>query len=118
MIGKIGYMVDQSHNLKPKLEAMVQTVMMAQDLYAKAAIVDRKKLAEAQKKADVTKAERVLRDAYETDVRPIVEQWRKKKGLAKDPLKELRDSGVIEKLGKERSAKRKAMGITRGGSFA
>ena len=62
--------------------------------------------------------ERVLRDAYETDVRPIVQQWRKKKGLAKDPLKELRDSGVIEKLGKERSAKRKAMGITRGGSFA
>ncbi|MCE9590947.1 MAG: TIM barrel protein [Planctomycetes bacterium] len=115
---KLAYMVDQCHNLKPKLEAMVQTVMMAQDLYAKAAIVDRKKLAEAQKQADVTKAERVLRDAYETDVRPIVEQWRKKNGIPRNPLKELRDSGIIEQLGKERNAKRKALGISRGGSFA
>jgi L-rhamnose isomerase/sugar isomerase len=107
---KLAYMVDQCHNLKPKLEAMVQTVMMAQDLYAKAAIVDRKALAQAQAKTDVVRAERVLRDAFETDVRPIVAEWRENKGLNADPLEELRASGVIERLGKERKAAREAAG--------
>lgn len=115
---KLAYMVDQCHNLKPKLEAMVQTVMMAQDLYAKAAIVDRKALAQAQAKADVVKAERTLRDAFETDVRPLVAEWRKSKGLAADPLEALRSSGVIERLGKERAERRKAAGAVRGASFA
>ena len=107
---KLAYMVDQCHNLKPKLEAMVQTVMMAQDLYAKAAIVDRKTLAAAQAKGDIVKAERTLRDAYETDVRPMVAEWRKGKKVAADPLEELRTSGIIAKLGKERKAAREASG--------
>ena len=115
---KLAYMVDQCHNLKPKLEAMVQTVMMAQDLYAKAAIVDRKALAAAQAKADVVGAERILRDAYESDIRPAVAAWRKSKGIAADPIVELRQSGVIERLGRERSEKRKAAGAVRGASFA
>ncbi len=105
---KLAYMVDQSHNLKPKLEAMVQTVMMAQDLYAKAAIVDRKTLAAAQKGSDIVKAERTLRDAFETDVRPVIAKWRRAKGLSADPLETLRSSGVVTRLGKERTAKRKA----------
>src|SRR5262249_7216575 len=103
---------------KPKLEAMVQTVMMAQDLYAKAAIVDRKALAVAQSKADIVGGERILRDAFESDVRPIVAAWRKKHKLAPDPIVELRSSGIIERLAKERSQKRKDRGIVQGGSFA
>src|SRR3954464_13151087 len=47
-VSNIAYMIDQSHNLKPKIEAMIQTVMMAQELYAKACLVDRKKLVDAQ----------------------------------------------------------------------
>jgi L-rhamnose isomerase/sugar isomerase len=89
---------------------MVQTVMMAQDLYAKAAIVDRKALAQAQAKTDIVKAERVLRDAFETDIRPVVAEWRKSKGINADPLEELRASGVIDRLGKERKAARAAAG--------
>ncbi len=77
----IAYMIDQSHNLKGKMEAMVQTVMTAQELFAKAALVDQKLLAEAQSKADIVSAEECLRDAFATDVRPIIEAWRKSKGL-------------------------------------
>lgn len=112
------YMVDQSHNLKPKLEAMIQTVMMAQDLYAKAALVDRKALALAQSKADIVAGERVLRDAFESDVRPLVKAWRKKHKLAVDPIAELRASGIVERLGKERTQKRKDRGIIQGGGYA
>ena len=108
---KLAYMVDQSHNLKQRIEAMIQTVMMAQDLYVKAVIVDRPALARAQQKGDIVTAERVLRDAFETDVRPIVARWRRKQGLASDPLLKLRSSGIIKQLAKDRTAKRKAMGI-------
>jgi len=115
---KLAYMVDQCHNLKPKIEAMVQTVDEAQRQFARAHLVDRKALARAQKKADVVAAERTLRDAYETDVRPILAQWRKSKGLPKDPIEELRKSGVIQELGKTRQAERKARGEVQGSSFA
>lgn len=115
---KLAYMIDQSHNLKPKLEAMVQTVDEAQKLYAKAVLVDRKALAMAQKKGDVTGAERILRDAYETDVRPMLADWRKAKQLAGDPLTELRDSGVINDLAKARTQARKDRGETQSSSYA
>ena len=108
---KLAYMIDQSHNLKPRIEAMIQTVMMAQDLYAKAVIVDRRALARAQKKGDIVAAERTLRDAFETDVRPIVARWRREHGLAPDPLQKLCSSNIIDELAKQRTAKRKALGL-------
>jgi L-rhamnose isomerase/sugar isomerase len=114
----IAYMVDQSHNLKPKLEAMVQTVATAQDLFAKAQLVDRKALSAAQEKGDITGAETCLREAFATDVRPLLRQWRKAHGLPGDPLAELRRCGIIAKLGKERAAARAARGEVAGGSYA
>ncbi len=108
---KLAYMIDQSHNIKPKLEAMIQTVMTAQDLYAKAVIVDRRALAPAQKKGDIVTAERILRTAFETDVRPMVARWRRQQGLASDPIQKLRNSGIVNKLATERTAKRKGLGI-------
>jgi len=114
----IAYMIDQSHNLKPKLEAMVQTVEEAQKLYAKAALVDRKALATAQKKRDIVGAERILRDAYESDVRDLLRDWRLENDLPAEPLEELRTSGIIQKLGQERAAARKARGESQGGSYA
>lgn len=110
---KLAYMVDQCHNLKPKIEAMVQTVDQAQKLFAKAHLVDRKALAHAQKKADVVGAEEILRGTYETDVRPLLAEWRKSRGLPKDPIAELRKSGIIEELAKTRAAARKAAGAGR-----
>jgi L-rhamnose isomerase / sugar isomerase len=101
----IAYMVDQSHNLKGKIEAMIQTVTMAQQLFAKAALVDTKRLATAQKNCDLVEAESVLQDAFATDVRPAIQDWRDSKGLPKDPLEALRQSGYLERITRERAAK-------------
>ena len=101
----IAYMVDQSHNLKGKIESMIQTVVMAQQLYAKAALVDGKKLAVAQKRCDLVQAESVLQDAFATDVRPAIQDWRNSKGLPKDPMEAFRESGYLERITKERAAK-------------
>ncbi|MBE7560084.1 sugar isomerase [bacterium] len=114
----IAYMIDQSHNLKPKLEAMVQTVCEAQKLYLKARLVDREALARAQEKCDVVGAETLLKSAYERDVSPLLAAWRKKRGLPVDPLRELRASGLIARLGRERAAARKAHGEAPDSSYA
>ena len=95
-------MVDQSHNLKPKLEAMVQTVCEAQKLFARAQLVDRERLARAQEAGDIVAAERVLKTAYEADVAPLLQQWREHRGVPADPLQALRESGIIEELGQQR----------------
>ncbi len=115
---KLAYMIDQSHNLKPKLQAMVQTVDEAQKQLVKAQLVDRKALAIAQKKGDIVKAERLLKAAFETDVRPVLADWRKSRGLPGDPLEELRVNKTIEQLGKERTAARKARGEVQSSSYA
>jgi L-rhamnose isomerase / sugar isomerase len=101
----IAYMVDQSHNLKGKIEAMIQTVTMAQQLFAKAVLVDAEKLAAAQKKCDLVQAESVLQDAFATDVRPAIQEWRDSKGLPRDPLEAFRRSGYLERITQERAAK-------------
>ena len=101
----IAYMVDQSHNLKGKIEAMIQTVTMAQQLFAKAALVDAKKLATAQTNCDLVHAESLLQDAFATDVRPAIQEWKDSKGLPKDPMEAFRQSGYLERITKERAAK-------------
>ena len=101
----IAYMVDQSHNLKGKIEAMIQTVTMAQQLFAKAALVDAGELASAQKKCELVRAESLLQDAFATDVRPAIQEWRESKGLPKDPMEVFRQSGYLEKITRERAAK-------------
>jgi len=101
----VAYMVDQSHNLKGKIEAMIQTVAMAQQLFAKAALVDAKKLATAQKNCDLVQAESLLQDAFATDVRPAIQDWKVSKGLPKDPLEAFRQSGYLERITKERATK-------------
>jgi len=101
----IAYMVDQSHNLKGKIESMIQTVTMAQQLFAKAALVDAKKLAEAQKNCNLVEAESLLQDAFATDVRPAIQEWRDSKGLPQDPMEAFRQSGYLERITRERAAK-------------
>ena len=101
----IAYMVDQSHNLKGKIEAMIQTVMMAQELFAKAALIDYDSLMMAQAKCDLVTSERILQDAFATDVRSAIREWRKSRGLAEDPLDAFRQSGYLQKITAERSHK-------------
>ena len=102
--GGVAYMVDQSHNLKGKMEAMVQTVVTAQELYAKAAMVDREKLAGLQDECRLVEAEECFRGAFWSDARPVVKQWREARGLSVDPLESLRTGGYMEKITEERKA--------------
>jgi L-rhamnose isomerase/sugar isomerase len=101
----IAYMIDQSHNLKGKIEETIQTVTVAQLLYAKAALVDHAELGRAQQKCDLVRAESLLQDAFNTDVRPAIQAWRESKGLPRDPLKAFSDSGYMERITKERAAR-------------
>jgi L-rhamnose isomerase / sugar isomerase len=101
----IAFMIDQSHNLKGKIEAMIQTVKMAQELYAKSVLVDYPKLVAAQNHCDLVKAESVLQEAFATDLRPVIHEWRRSKGLPIDPMEAFRESGYLERITKERSAR-------------
>jgi L-rhamnose isomerase/sugar isomerase len=101
----IAYMIDQSHNLKGKIEAMIQTVTMAQELFSKAALVNHEELASAQKNADLIHAESLLQDAFSTDVRPVLREWRESQSLPKDPMDTFRSSGYLERITRERAAR-------------
>jgi len=101
----IAFVIDQSHNLKGKIEAMIQTVDMAQGLYAKAAIVDHERLAAVQRSTDLVAAERCLQDAFATDVRPSIAEWRTRRGQPADPLDAFRESGYVNRITKERAAR-------------
>ena len=104
----VAYMIDQSHNLKGKIEATVQTVVAAQELWLKAALVDREQLSVHQQSCDIVAAEELFRGTFWTDVRPLVAAWRQQRGLATDPLAALRASGYVERIAKERSSRRVA----------
>jgi L-rhamnose isomerase / sugar isomerase len=117
-VSGIAYMVDQSHNLKPKIEAMIQTAVTAQELYAKACLVDRKKLQDAQSRMDLVDAEQCLRDAFYTDVRPLLAEWRKKHNIDPDPMQAYRASGYEKKVAIEREAARAARGGASSSSYA
>ena len=101
----IAYMIDQSHNLKGKIEETIQTVTMAQQLFAKAALVDHNALWSAQNKCELIAAESLLQDAFNTDVRPAIQEWRSSKGLPTDPMKVFLESGYVERITKERAAR-------------
>jgi len=101
----IAYMIDQSHNLKGKIEAMVQTVVAAQELYLKAVLVDREQLAVHQQSCDLVAAEELFRGAFWRDVRPLTAAWREARGLPADPLAALRANGYVERIAQERGSR-------------
>jgi L-rhamnose isomerase/sugar isomerase len=98
----VAYMIDQSHNIEPKLEAMLQSVLNCQMAYAKALIVNYDQLAAAQGAGDVLGAHRVLLDAYETDVRPLLAKIREEKGLNPEPIAAHRSSSYAQKIAEDR----------------
>lgn len=108
---QIEYMVDQAHNLKLKIPAMIQTVMNIQTAYAKALLVDRRSLAAAQAAGEVQSAEACLVDAYETDVRPLLAQVREEMGLAPDPLAAYLASGYQARIEAERAGRTGGAGL-------
>lgn len=108
-VEQIAFMIDQSHNLKGKMEAMVQTVVTAQEIWLKAALVDREKLAKLQDACELVAAEELFRGAFWYDVRPLLKEWRHSRGLPEDPLVALAESGYVERISRERSGKMAAV---------
>jgi len=84
---------------------MIQTVTTAMELYAKAALVDHQKLAVLQEKCELVDAENCLRDAFATDVRPMIADWAVSKGLSADPMAGFRQSGYLQRISAERGAR-------------
>ncbi|MBC03177.1 MAG: sugar isomerase [Phycisphaerae bacterium] len=110
----IAYMIDQSHNLKPKIEAMIQTVEMVQGMLARALLVDVEALEAARRDGDVVDAERCLADAFATDVGPMIREWRRGRGLPEDPIRNHRESGYVARAASDRLARKSSSG----GSYA
>ena len=100
----VAYMIDQSHNIEGKVDAMIASILNCQTAYAKALLVDRAALAQAQAAGDVLAAHRVLVDAYETDVRPLLAQARVEMGRDPDPMAAFRSGGYAAKLTRERGS--------------
>jgi L-rhamnose isomerase/sugar isomerase len=105
----VAYTIDQSHNLKPKIEEMIQTVMTAQELFAKAALVDCEALARHQESASLIEAEECLKSAFATDVRGAIAEWRRAHGLAENPLAAFRASGYQSRIDKERAERNRGL---------
>ena len=97
--------IDQAHNVEPKVEAMVLSVVNLQEAYAKALLVDREKLRAAQQAGDVLGGHEALLEAYRTDVRPVCARARAALGAAEDPVAELRASGYAERVATERQTR-------------
>jgi L-rhamnose isomerase/sugar isomerase len=99
---QIAFMIDQSHNIEGKIDAMIQSVSNIQTAYAKALLVDEDRLAAAQRDGDVLGAHRVLLEAFETDVRPLLARLREEMGVDPDPVEAFRRGGHAERLARER----------------
>jgi L-rhamnose isomerase/sugar isomerase len=99
----VAFMIDQSHNLKGKVEAMIQSVITAQELYARAALIDQDRLADLQQSCKLVEAEECFRTAFWQDVRPLVRDWRIARGFPADPLAALAESGYIEAITRDRA---------------
>ena len=99
---KVAYMVDQAHNIEAKIPAMIQTVTTLQEQWLKAQLVDRAALAMARDADDIVSANAVLKDAFDTDVRPTVRTWRAARGLPADPLSTYLASGEPEQRAEAR----------------
>ena len=88
--GGVSFMLDQCHNIEPKIPGQIRSVMNVQEATAKALLVDRDAIAAAQQAGDVLGAHAVLMDAYNTDVRPLLADVREQMGLDPDPMARLR----------------------------
>ncbi|MFB4280324.1 L-rhamnose isomerase [Nonomuraea sp. MTCD27] len=99
---EVAFMLDQCHNIEPKIPGQIRSVMNVQEATAKALLVDREALAAAQSAGDVLGANAVFMDAYNTDVRPLLAELRQEMGLAPDPMAAYARSGYFEKIAADR----------------
>jgi len=99
---QVSFMLDQCHNIEPKIPGQIRSVLNVQEMTARALLVDRDALAEAERAGDVLAGNAALMDAFSTDVRPDLAAWRAGRGLPADPLDAYRRSGYADRIVAER----------------
>jgi len=102
LTGDVAFMLDQCHNIEPKIQAEIRSIMNVQEATAKALLVDHAALRAAQEGGDVLGANAALMDAFNTDVRPLLAELRAEMGLDPDPIAAFKRSGYLEKIAAER----------------
>jgi L-rhamnose isomerase/sugar isomerase len=100
----VAYMLDQCHNIEPKIPAIMRSIMNVQEATAKALLVDQPALASAQESGDVLGAHAILMDAFATDVRPLVAEVRQELGGEADPIKAFEESGYQKEINESRAS--------------
>jgi L-rhamnose isomerase/sugar isomerase len=98
----VAFMLDQCHNIEDKIPGQIRSVLNVQEMTAKVLLVDMGALDQAEVDGDVLLANQLLMDAYNTDVRPALADWRESRGLPREPFTAYRTSGELEKIAAER----------------
>lgn len=98
----VAFMLDQCHNIERKIPGQIRSVLTVQEMTARALLLDRERLTAAQEAGDVLAANEVFMDAFSTDVRPRLAEWRASRGLPEDPMRAYRESGYQERVDAER----------------
>ena len=98
----VTFMLDQCHNVEDKIPGQIRSVLNVQEMTARALLVDRDALATAQRSGDVLAANQIFMDAFYTDVRPQLAEWRAGRGLPADPMAAFAESGYLERIAEER----------------
>ncbi|CAM8627391.1 COG4952 Predicted sugar isomerase [Candidatus Planktophila versatilis] len=98
----VSYVLDQCHNIEAKIPGQIRSIMNVQEAVAKAVFIDQDALKAAQKNGDVLAAHEVLMDAFNTDVRPMLREWRQAKGIDGNPMKAYAKSGYAQKIATDR----------------
>jgi len=98
----VAFMLDQCHNIEKKIPGQIRSVLNVQEMTARALLLDRAALTRAQTENDVLTANAIMMDAFYTDVRPALAQWRESRGLPADPMAAYAASGYQEKIEADR----------------
>ena len=99
----VAFMLDQCHNIEPKIPGQIRSVLNVQEMTARALLVDQEALTAAQEANDVLGANGILMDAFYNDVRPALAEWRESRGLPADPMHAYAESGYQSKIESERA---------------
>ncbi len=100
--GDTAFMLDQCHNIEDKIPGQIRSVLNVQEMTARALLLDREALTSAQVEGDVLTANGIVMDAFYTDVRADLAEWREERDLPADPMAAFADSGYLATIAEER----------------
>lgn len=98
----VAFMLDQCHNIEDKIPGQIRSVLNVQEMTARVLSIDTTAIEAAQNSGDVLEANRVFMDAFYTDVRPALAEWRESRGLPADPVRAFLDSGYLAQISADR----------------